>query len=413
MAGPPGGSSGVSAVITPGAAKDGVPRASRGFPLPILALALAAFAIGTTEFVIMGLLPAMAQDLAVSLPRAGLLVTGYALGVALGAPPLAALSAGWPRKRALLVLIALFIAGNVLSAIGGGYWTVMAGRIVAALAHGSFFGIGAVLASELVAPDRKAGAIALMFTGLTLANVLGVPLGNLIGQEWGWRASFGAVAGLGIVAAMALVALLPKAKDADAGAQAGNDWSVLKRPQVLIALALTAVGFGGIFTAFTFIAPMLAEVTGLTPGWITGVLFLFGLGLTIGNTLGGRLADWKLMPSLMGVLVALAVVQALLAVVLDWQWPTIVTVFVWGMAAFATVPGLQMRMMQQAPDAPALVSTLNIAAFNLGNAGGAWLGGWMLTHGASLRSLPVAGAGLAVVGIGLAAISVLIERRAR
>ena len=315
------------------------PAAPRGFPLPILALALAAFAIGTTEFVIMGLLPAMA--------------------------------------------------------------------------HGSFFGIGAVLASELVAPDRKAGAIALMFTGLTLANVLGVPLGNLIGQEWGWRASFGAVAGLGIVAAIALVALLPKTKDADTAAQAGNDWSVLKRPQVLIALALTAVGFGGIFTAFTFIAPMLAEVTGLSTGWITGVLFLFGLGLTVGNTVGGKLADWKLMPSLMGVLVALAIVQALLAMVLDWQWPTIVTAFVWGMAAFATVPGLQMRMMQQAPDAPALVSTLNIAAFNLGNAGGAWLGGWMLTHGASLRSLPVAGSGLAVFGIGLAAISVLIERRAR
>ena len=387
--------------------------ASRGFPLPILALALAAFAIGTTEFVIMGLLPAMAQDLGVSLPSAGLLVTGYALGVALGAPPLAALSAGWPRKRALLVLIALFIVGNAMSALGDGYWTVMAGRIVAALAHGSFFGIGAVLASELVAPDRKAGAIALMFTGLTLANVLGVPLGNLIGQQWGWRASFAAVAGLGVVAAVALVALLPKARSASEAGGQGNDWSVLRRPQVLIALALTAVGFGGIFTAFTFIAPMLEEVTGLSPSAVTGVLFLFGLGLTIGNTVGGKLADWKLMPSLMGVLVALAVVQALLAVVLGWQWLTIATVFVWGMAAFATVPGLQMRMMQQAPDAPALVSTLNIAAFNLGNAGGAWLGGWMLTHGASLRALPVAGAALAVVGLGLAALSVALEKRAR
>ncbi|WP_416763532.1 MFS transporter [Roseateles sp. So40a] len=387
--------------------------ASRGFPLPILALALAAFAIGTTEFVIMGLLPAMAQDLAVSLPSAGLLVTGYALGVALGAPPLAALSAGWPRKRALLVLIALFIVGNAMSAMGEGYWTVMAGRIVAALAHGSFFGIGAVLASELVAPDRKAGAIALMFTGLTLANVLGVPLGNLIGQQWGWRASFAAVAGLGVVAAVALVVLLPKARSASEEGGQGNEWSVLRRPQVLIALALTAVGFGGVFTAFTFIAPMLEDVTGLSPSAVTGVLFLFGLGLTIGNTVGGKLADWKLMPSLMGVLVALAVVQALLAVVLDWQWLTIVSVFLWGVAAFATVPGLQMRMMQQAPDAPALVSTLNIAAFNLGNAGGAWLGGWMLTHGASLRALPVAGAALAVVGLGLAALSVAMEKRSR
>lgn len=402
-----------SSIGASGATPAGGAVASRGFPLPILALALAAFAIGTTEFVIMGLLPAMAQDLAVSLPSAGLLVTGYALGVALGAPPLAALSAGWPRKRALLVLIALFIVGNAMSAMGEGYWTVMAGRIVAALAHGSFFGIGAVLASELVAPDRKAGAIALMFTGLTLANVLGVPLGNLIGQQWGWRASFAAVAGLGVVAAVALVVLLPKARSASEEGGQGNEWSVLRRPQVLIALALTAVGFGGVFTAFTFIAPMLEDVTGLSPSAVTGVLFLFGLGLTIGNTVGGKLADWKLMPSLMGVLVALAVVQALLAVVLDWQWLTIVSVFLWGVAAFATVPGLQMRMMQQAPDAPALVSTLNIAAFNLGNAGGAWLGGWMLTHGASLRALPVAGAALAVVGLGLAALSVAMEKRSR
>lgn len=402
-----------SSIGASGATPAGGEVASRGFPLPILALALAAFAIGTTEFVIMGLLPAMAQDLAVSLPSAGLLVTGYALGVALGAPPLAALSAGWPRKRALLVLIALFIVGNAMSALGDGYWTVMAGRIVAALAHGSFFGIGAVLASELVAPDRKAGAIALMFTGLTLANVLGVPLGNLIGQQWGWRASFAAVAGLGVVAAVALVALLPKAGSASEAGGQGNDWSVLRRPQVLIALALTAVGFGGVFTAFTFIAPILEQVTGLSPSAVTGVLFLFGLGLTIGNTVGGKLADWKLMPSLMGVLVALAVVQALLAMVLEWQWLTIASVFLWGVAAFATVPGLQMRMMQQAPDAPALVSTLNIAAFNLGNAGGAWLGGWMLTHGASLRALPVAGAVLAVVGLGLAALSVAMEKRSR
>ncbi|WP_084453296.1 MFS transporter [Roseateles chitosanitabidus] len=404
----------MSAVLSPkdGASDTRVPSSS-GFPLPILALALAAFAIGTTEFVIMGLLPAMARDLAVSLPGAGLLVTGYALGVALGAPPLAALSAGWPRKRALLVLIGLFIAGNALSAIGTGYGLVMAGRIVAALAHGSFFGIGAVLASELVAPDRKAGAIALMFTGLTLANVLGVPLGNLIGQAWGWRASFAGVALLGVIAAVALVALLPRPAASHEEASTGNDWSVLKRPQVLIALALTAVGFGGVFTAFTFIAPMLEDVTGLSAGAVTGVLFLFGLGLTLGNTLGGKLADWKLMPSLMGVLVVLALIQLVLAAVLSSPWAAIAAVFVWGVAAFATVPGLQMRMMQQAPDAPALVSTLNIAAFNLGNAGGAWLGGWMLDHGASLRALPVAGAALAVVGLGLAAVSVVLERRAR
>lgn len=404
----------MSAVLSPkdGAGDARVPSSS-GFPLPILALALAAFAIGTTEFVIMGLLPAMARDLAVSLPGAGLLVTGYALGVALGAPPLAALSAGWPRKRALLVLIGLFIAGNALSAIGTGYGLVMAGRIVAALAHGSFFGIGAVLASELVAPDRKAGAIALMFTGLTLANVLGVPLGNLIGQAWGWRASFAGVALLGVIAAVALVALLPRPAASHEEAATGNDWSVLKRPQVLIALALTAVGFGGVFTAFTFIAPMLEDVTGLSAGAVTGVLFLFGLGLTLGNTLGGKLADWKLMPSLMGVLVVLALTQLVLAAVLSSPWAAIAAVFVWGVAAFATVPGLQMRMMQQAPDAPALVSTLNIAAFNLGNAGGAWLGGWMLNHGASLRALPVAGAALAVVGLGLAAVSVVLERRAR
>lgn len=383
----------------------------RRVPLPIIALALAAFAIGTTEFVIMGILPEVARDLGVDIPAAGLLVSGYALGVAFGAPLMALLTARWPRKAGLLVLMGLFIAGNLLSALAPGYGLLMAGRIVASLAHGAFFGIGAVVASGLVAPQRRAGAIALMFTGLTLANVLGVPLGTWIGQAWGWRTTFWAVSGLGLLALAGVALLVPPAGRGDAATADGlaGELRVLRQPAVLAALALTVIGFGGIFTAFTYIAPMLQQLTGLTPGAVTGVLGLFGLGLTLGNMLGGRLADWRPRGSMLAILAALAVIEALLAWTLSWPVAAIATVFAWGVAAFATVPGLQMRVLDQARGAPTLASTLNIAAFNLGNAGGAWLGGALIAGGASLRSLPLAAAVLALLALALAALS--LDRR--
>jgi MFS transporter, DHA1 family, inner membrane transport protein len=382
------------------------------WPVPILALSLAAFAIGTTEFVIMGILPEVARDLRVSVPAAGLLVTGYALGVAVGSPLVATLTARWPRKPTLVGLMAVFVLGNVLSAAAPSYGLLMVGRAVAALAHGSFFGIGSVVASGLVESRRRAGAIALMFTGLTLANVLGVPLGTLVGQAWGWRATFWAIAGFGGLAVLAVARLVPATDPQGPGEESDHPWRVLRRPGLLLALLLTVLGFGGIFTAFTFITPLLEQCTGLSPRRVTAVLFLFGLGLTLGNALGGRLADWRPLRSMIGILLALAASEILLAATVDSPWAATVTVFLWGMAAFATVPGLQAHVVDEAREAPTLASTLNIAAFNLGNAAGAWLGGSALLHGVELRALPLLAAGEAALATVVAAASLaLVEAR--
>lgn len=356
-------------------------------PLPLLALALSAFAIGTTEFVIMGLLPDVARDLAVSIPSAGLLVSGYALGVAVGAPILAVVTSKLPRKAALQLLMGVFVVGNALCAAAGDYRMLMIARIVTSFAHGSFFGIGAVVAASLVPREKQASAIALMFTGLTLANVLGVPFGTFIGQNFGWRTSFWIVAGLGVLSFAGIAALVPNRHNAGPVGLA-REVRVLKEPQVWLALAMTVLGFGGVFVVFTYIAPILEEVSGFSPRAVTLVLVLFGAGLTLGNVVGGKLADRALMPSLMGILVALALVMAAFARTSHTPVLAALTVFVWGIAAFATVPPLQMRVVEKASHAPHLASTLNIGAFNVGNAGGAWLGGLALSHGLALDALP-------------------------
>ncbi|KAG9602822.1 hypothetical protein KCV01_g7078, partial [Aureobasidium melanogenum] len=379
--------------------------------LPLLALSVAAFAIGTTEFVIMGLLPEVAADLKVSIPSAGMLVSGYALGVAVGAPLLAALTAKLERKRALLLLLGLFILGNLLCAVAPGYDVLMAARVVAAFCHGSFFGIGAVVAAHLVPVNQRARAIAMMFAGLTLANVLGVPFGTFLGQWAGWRATFWAVTLLGVIAAVAVVRFVPALPNLKAP-DMGREMKVLREPQALIALAMTVLGFGGVFTVFTYIAPILQEQSHISPQWTGAVLVLFGLGTTIGNMLGGRLADWKLMPSLMGILVVLAVLMAAFAWTMHSTVASIVTVFVWGVAAFATVAPLQSRVVHVAGDAPNLASTLNIAAFNLGNAGGAWLGGAVIGAGYALPVVSLAGAAVTVAGLLATIASVALERRA-
>lgn len=380
------------------------------FPLPLLALALAAFGIGTTEFVIMGLLPEVAADLRVSIPSAGLLVSGYALGVAVGAPILAVLTASMPRKRALIFLLGLFIAGNACSAIAPGYYTLLAARVLTAFCHGAFFGIGAVVAASLVPANRQAQAIALMFTGLTLANVLGVPAGTALGQVAGWRSTFWAVTGIGVVAMAAVVAVVP-ARLALPQVRLIHEFAVLRKPQVWLALGMTVLGFGGVFTVFTYIAPILEQVTGVSPHAVTLILLLFGAGLTVGNTLGGKLADWKLMPALMGILAAMALVLLLFTRTMHGQAAAMVTVFVWGVFAFATVPPLQMRVVAKAGEAPNLASTLNIGAFNLGNAFGAWLGGAVIAQGAPLSALPLAGALVALGGLGLTVWSALLDRK--
>lgn len=378
--------------------------------LALLALSVAAFAIGTTEFVIMGLLPEVASDLHVSIPSAGLLVSGYALGVAAGAPLLAALTARMERRNALLLLLGLFILGNALCAVAPNYGVLMVARVVAAFCHGSFFGIGAVVASHLVPRGQAARAIALMFTGLTLANVLGVPFGTFLGQWAGWRSTFMAVTGLGVVAAIAVWRLVPSLPDLPSP-QMKRELGVLRQPQVLLALLMTMLGFGGVFTVFTYIAPILQQVSHVSAGATGWVLILFGVGTTIGNMLGGRLADWRLMPSLVGVLVLLSVIMLVFAWTMHNTVASVVTVFVWGVAAFATVPPLQMRVVQQASEGPHLASTLNIAAFNLGNAIGAFIGGSMIGMGLGLPSVSVAGAVVALLGLLVTLASAALERR--
>ena len=364
-------------------------------PIPLLALAISAFAIGTTEFLIMGLLPDVARDLHVTIPAAGLLVTGYALGVAAGAPLLAVLTSRMPRKLALQLLMSVFIVGNVMCAVAGNYALLMVARVVASFAHGSFFGIGAVVAASLVPQDKRASAIAMMFTGLTLATVLGVPFGTAIGQQFGWRVAFWIVSGLGVVALIGVTALVPNLHGV-APAKLGHEVRVLRDPQVWLALGMTVLGFGGVFVVFTYIAPILEQVSGFSPRGVTLMLVLFGVGLTLGNMLGGKLADRALMRSLMGILAALAVVMAIFTKTSHASVPAAITVFVWGVAAFATVPPLQMRVVAKASAAPNLASTLNIGAFNVGNAMGAWLGGLAIAHGVALAVLPWVAAAVAM-----------------
>jgi DHA1 family inner membrane transport protein len=376
----------------------------------LLALSVAAFAIGTTEFVIMGLLPEVAADLRVSIPSAGLLVSGYALGVAVGAPLLAALTAKMERRNALLALLGLFILGNALCAMSPNYTVLMLARVVAAFCHGSFFGIGAVVASHVVPRGQGARAIALMFAGLTLANVLGVPFGTFLGQWAGWRSTFGAVAGLGVVAALGVWRLVPPLPELHAP-DMRREMAVLRQPQVLLALAMTVLGFGGVFTVFTYIAPILQTQSHVSIGATGWVLVLFGAGTTLGNLLGGRLADWRLMPSLAAILVALALIMLGFAWTMHDTIAAIATVFVWGVAAFATVPPLQMRVVQQAVDGPHLASTLNIAAFNLGNAIGAFIGGLVIDGGLGMPALGIAGAAVTVLGLIATLWSMALERR--
>jgi DHA1 family inner membrane transport protein len=378
-------------------------------PLTLLVLAISAFAIGTTEFVIMGILPDVARDLSVSLPSAGMLVSGYALGVAIGAPILAVLTSKLPRKPALQMLMLIFVAGNILCAVAPGYDVLMAARVLTSFAHGSFFGIGAVVAASLVPADKRASAIALMFTGLTLANVLGVPFGTFIGQEFGWRTTFWIVALLGVISLAGLSVLLPRQEQVESSSLL-QEFRVLTKGSTWLALMMTVVGFGGVFVVFTFIAPILEQVTGISPRAVTLVLVLFGVGLTVGNTIGGKLADRALLPALMGILALLTVVMLVFAYTSHSVIPAVVTIFVWGVAAFATVPPLQTRVVEQAKEAPNLASTLNIGAFNLGNAGGAWLGGLALSHGYGLDRLPLVAAAVAFAALLLTVLAAWQDR---
>ncbi len=370
---------------------------------PLIALAIAAFGIGTTEFVIMGLLPEVARDLSVSIASAGLLITGYALGVAIGAPIMALATARFPRKSALVALMAIFVAGNALCALSGNYWLLMGARVVTALCHGAFFGIGAVTAAGLVPEHRKAQAVAMMFTGLTLANVLGVPLGTALGQAAGWRMTFWAVSVVGVVSLVALLRFLPRDTHAANTTSMRTEMRALGNAGVWLALAMTVLFSASMFALFTYIAPILGEITGVSPRGVTWTLLLIGVGLTVGNVIGGKLADWRLGASLTGMAAVIAALQVIFYWTSGALIPAEITLFLWGAASFAACAALQLNAMRAGHGAPSLISTLNIGAFNAGNALGAWVGSVVIDTGLGLRPVPLAAAGLAVAALALTA----------
>jgi predicted MFS family arabinose efflux permease len=370
-------------------------------PLALWALTLSAFAIGTTEFVIVGLIPTIAASLKVSLPSAGLLVSLYALGVAIGAPVLTALTGRVPRKLLLLGLMALFTAGNLTAWMAPGYAALMAARVLTGLAHGVFFSIGSTIATGLVAKDKAASAIALMFSGLTVALVTGVPLGTFIGQHFGWQMTFLAVALLGVIAFAGIALLVPSNIAGSAPAGLLTQLAVLRKPRLLLVYAMTALGYGGSFIAFTYLAPILQEVAGFSAASVGLVMLVYGVSVAFGNIWGGKLADRK------GPIPALQIMFALLAAVLlvlqftaAHRIAVLVTVLAWGAVAFGNVPGLQVYVVRRAErDAPRAVdvaSSLNIAAFNVGIALGAW-GGGIIVARLGLMATPWIGA-LVVVG---------------
>jgi DHA1 family inner membrane transport protein len=378
--------------------------------LPLLALALASFGIGTTEFVIMGLLPSVAGDLSVTIPQAGLLVTAYALSVAFGSPFLAIATARMDRRKALLLLITIFILGNSFCALAPTYRLLMAARIITALCHGAFFGLGSVVAATLVPEQKKAQAIAMMFAGLTLANVLGVPFGTALGEAFGWRETFWAVVGIGFVAALALYAWLPRDIPIP-HVKLIHEAQALGSAQVILAMLVSVLSSASLFSVFTYITPILEHVTRISPHEVTLLLLLFGMGLTAGNFLGGRLGDWKLMPSVIGILAFLIPVLGLFTLTSATLMPAAATIFIWGLLAFALISPLQMRVVNEAAQAPNLASTLNQGAFNLGNAIGAWIGGVALVHNTSYDHLPWIGAALAAVARVLGLLSHLLDAK--
>lgn len=384
-------------------------------PIALLALTLSAFAIGTTEFVIVGLLPTVAADLSISIPSAGLLVSLYALGVAVGAPVLTALTGKLPRKALLLALMALFTAGNLLAWQAPSYETLVAARILTGLAHGVFFSIGSTIATGLVPREKAASAIAIMFTGLTVALVTGVPLGTFIGQHFGWRETFLAVSVLGMVAFIGSAVFVPRHIAHTPPASLAQQAQVLVEPRLLLVYAKTAIGYGGTFIPFTFLASILTDISGFSARAVGWVMLVYGVSVAVGNLWGGKLAD-RLgpIPALRIIFALLAAVLLLLQFTAPHPWLAVGTVLLWGAVAFGNVPGLQVYVVKQAerftPQAVDVASGLNIAAFNLGIAGAAWAGGLIVTHW-GLQHTPWIGAVVVLVSLVLTQWSGVLDRR--
>lgn len=373
---------------------------------PLLALATGAFGIGTTEFSPMGLLPVIARGVDVSIPAAGMLISAYAVGVMVGAPLMTLLLSHRARRNALIFLMAIFTLGNVLSAISPDYTTLMLSRILTSLNHGAFFGLGSVVAASVVPRHKQASAVATMFMGLTLANIGGVPAATWLGETIGWRMSFMATAGLGVIAMIGLFFSIPKG-EAGERPDVRKELAVLMRPQVVSALLTTVLGAGAMFTLYTYISPVLHTITHATPAFVTGMLVLIGVGFSIGNYLGGRLADRSVNGTLKGFLLLLMAIMLAIPLLARSELGAAIGMVVWGAATFAVVPPLQMRVMRVASEAPGLSSSVNIGAFNLGNALGAGAGGAVISGGLGYGFVPVMGAIVA----GLALLLVLISAR--
>ncbi|WP_438765010.1 MFS transporter [Kushneria sp. TE3] len=366
--------------------------------LALMALAIAAFGIGTTEFVIMGLQSAVMADLDITRLQAGLLVSGYAMGVVIGGPILAVISSKMPRKATLMGLMGIFIVGNLACALAPGYATLMMARVFTALSHGAFFGIGAVTAASLVVPEKRGQAISLMFAGLTLANVLGVPFGTFLGQLAGWRSTFWAVTLIGIVAVLSLWRWVPSHLPRSEGRVLG-EFAALKSKTVLMALLCSVLASSSLFAVYSYIESLLTEVTGIPTGWVAWVLLLFGAGLTLGSVVGGRLSTGRLMPPVVGLMLMTAAILMIFGITVHTPLAALVTLFLWGVVSFALVPILQLLIVDQAVEAPNLASTLNQSAFNLGNAFGAWLGGMALERALPLEDLPWLGSAVMLVAL--------------
>ncbi len=376
---------------------------------PLLALAIGAFAIGTTEFSPMGFLPQIAENLNISIPTAGMLITAYALGVMIGAPFMTLWFGRFPRRKALILAMIIFTIGNILAAIAPNYWGLMAARILTSLNHGVFFGIGSIVATSVVPKDKQASAVATMFMGLTIANIGGVPLATWVGQNIGWRMSFAAIALLGVITMLSLWKALPEDK-ASQRPDVKAELKVLTRLPVVLALLTTVMSAGAMFTLYTYIAPSLQNITHASPMFITLMLVLIGIGFSIGNHLGGKFADLSLTKTLTSFLLLLMGSMLLFPILAQTQIGAALALIVWGAAAFAVVPPLQMRVMSVAHEAPGLASSVNIGAFNLGNALGATAGGAVLSMGMSYAAVSIAGAVLTALGLVLVFIQMKMNK---
>ena len=381
-------------------------------PFALYALTAGAFGIGVTEFVIMGLLLDVSADLGVSISAAGMLISGYALGVVVGAPLLGAITGRWSKKTLLIALMVVFTIGNLACALAPDYWTLMAARVLTAFAHASFFGVGSVVATGLVPANKKASAIAVMFTGLTVANILGVPFGTWLGQAHGWRSTFWAVTLVGVIAIAVIALLVPRDKPSHGQEESSEGTlAVLGRRGVQLGLLTTVLSWVGVFAGFTYIAPILTQITGFSEAAVSPILMVFGGGLIVGNILGGRLADKRLMPTLLGSLVALALVLFAMTFAVHSQVLAVVAIGLFGAAAFATVAPLQIWVLQKAEGAgQGLASSFNIAAFNLGNAIGAWLGGFVIDHGPGLGAITWVAGLVPLAALAVATIALRLEK---